>query len=150
MANVRIPELPPAISLSGTEEIEIAVPIGDPVVSHVSRRTTVRAIANLGSLAPTGNTVIVTGAGPFTVAAETAALVLDKLIASPTTINLGAVALRAGLPLTISDFANNAGDITIVGNGAETVMGFGSYVLGTGASAMFYPNVALGGWYKGN
>ncbi len=97
-----------------------------------------------------GNTVIVTTAGPFTIADNTSAEVLNKFIASATSITLGTVAGRNGLPLVIADVANNAGDITITPNGAETIMGFSSYIMGSGGSMTLYPSTALGGWYKGN
>lgn len=54
MATTRIPELTPAIGLSGTEEIEIAVPMGTFPETYESRRTTVDAIASLSSSTPTG------------------------------------------------------------------------------------------------
>lgn len=97
-----------------------------------------------------GVTQIYTTPGPFTAAADDGAIVLNKAVASPTTINLGPVAARDGLPLTISDAGGNAGDITITPNGAETIMGGASYIVGSGGSATFYPNVDLNGWYKGN
>jgi hypothetical protein len=50
MANVRIPQLTPAIGLSGTEWLELAVPVGD---GFESRRIQAQAIGDL-ALTPTG------------------------------------------------------------------------------------------------
>lgn len=94
-----------------------------------------------------GNTRIYTTAGPFTAAADDGAIVLNKAIASPTTINLGPIAARNGLPLTISDAApngGNAGDITLTPSGAETCP---VPLMGNGGVVTLVPNVTLGGWY---
>lgn len=100
----------------------------------------------------TGNEVIVTTAGPFTVAANTSALILNKAAPSPTSIILGPSSLRSGLPLVISDFAGNAGDITITPDAADTagIMGLPTLTIGTGGAATLYPNATLLGWAKGN
>lgn len=47
MANVQIPQLPLAITLTGNEEIELASPTGNPSAPFVSQYTTTGAIADL-------------------------------------------------------------------------------------------------------
>ena len=102
----------------------------------------------------TGNQIIGVAAGPYTVAANTSALILNQGAPQVSTaINLGSVVNRNGLPLVISDAAAGggmAGDMIITPNGAETIMGGASYTIGQGGSATFYPNAALGGWFKGD
>ena len=49
MANQQIPNLPAAISLGGSEEVEV-------VQAGVSRRATTQQIANLKGIGPTGPT----------------------------------------------------------------------------------------------
>lgn len=100
--------------------------------------------------------VIVTTAGPFAVGASDTALVLNKAAPSSTVVNLPAVAARAGLPWSLADWGGNAGDITLVPNGAEKIMGLASAVLGSGgqgigtaASLRLIPSIALGGWFVG-
>ncbi len=100
----------------------------------------------------TGNEVIVTAAGPFIVAADTSALILNKAAPSATAITLGPSSARGGLPLVISDFGGNAGDITVTPDAADTagVMGQPTLIIGSGGSATLYPNATLLGYFKGN
>ncbi len=149
MANTRIPQLPPVIGLDGSEEMEVAQ--SDGFGGYVSRRTTTGAIANLAnSDVSGGTTIIVTTAGPFTIADDVGALILNKSAPSATAITLGSVDDRAGLDFVISDVGNNAGDIVITPAAGETIMGFATYTIGSGGAATFKPNIALGGWFKAN
>jgi len=90
MANVPIPILPAAISLDGTEQIEIVQPAGS---GGTSKRTTVQAIANkfannfsaeIPILIDGGNTTILTGFKgymrvPFAATITSAELLSDML-----------------------------------------------------------------------
>lgn len=67
MANVRIPELPPALGVDGSELFEVAVPTGDPVVPYVSRRLTAAQIASLAPGIGTVTSVGLVAASGFTV-----------------------------------------------------------------------------------
>lgn len=95
----------------------------------------------------TGTEVIETGAGPFVVADNESALILNKAIASATAITLGPVADRSGLDWVVSDVGNNAGDIVITPAPGETIMGFATYTIGSGGAATFKPNATLNGWF---
>mgnify|MGYP001591579658 CR=1 FL=1 len=96
--------------------------------------------------------VVQTGAGPFTLTDEVW-LVLNKAAPSATSIVLPAVATRmtSGL-LWVVDWAGNAGDITFTPNGAETIMGLASWIVGSsggaglGGKICLKPSVALSGW----
>lgn len=96
--------------------------------------------------------VVKTTAGPFTITDEVW-LVLNKSIASATSIVLPAVSTRmASGFLWVIDWAGNAGDITFTPNGAETIMGLSSWVVGSsggaglGGKICLKPVVALSGW----
>lgn len=153
MANVRIPQLTPAISLSGAEQLEIAVPTGDLVVPFVSRRTTAQAIAGLINFFILPGTVLIVSSGTVVdVAATVRAVILNTV--GPVTINLSSVGLRSNLPLQISDFGGLAGDITVNASAGETVMGLSSALLisngqgvGIAAGITLWPNATLNGWY---
>lgn len=103
---------------------------------------------------------IITAPGAVSVAVTDSLIAINKGAPSATTINLPPVASRggdansSGTPLQITDFAGNGGDITIVPDGAETIMGLsqaiiGSYGPGVGGAAALtlIPSIALGGWY---
>lgn len=99
---------------------------------------------------------VVTGNGPFVVTATDTALVLNRTIPGASAVSLPPVATRHGLGLVISDFAGNAGDITITPAPGETIMGLGSAVLastaqglGTAGSITLYPLSSINGWYVG-
>lgn len=101
-----------------------------------------------------GTTQIITGAGAVAVLPGDGAVILNKAAPSPTQVNLPSVASRNGLPLIVTDFAGNGGDVTITPNGAETIMGLANAVLtsngqgvGTAAGIVIYPNTTLNGWY---
>lgn len=102
-----------------------------------------------------GNTVIETGNGPYTVAADTSRLVLNRAVGGNSVVNLGAVAARGGLGLSIVDWAGNAGQITVNPNGAETIMGLPvgmvvSVGQGIGAAGLLNltPDTTLNGWIQ--
>lgn len=96
--------------------------------------------------------VVKTTAGPFTITDEVW-FVLNKAVPGATSIVLPAVSTRmaSGL-LWIVDWAGNAGDITFTPNGAETIMGLSSWVVGStggfglGGKICLKPVVALSGW----
>jgi hypothetical protein len=69
-SNVQIPNLPVAISLTGTEQVEI-------VQAGVSSRTTTQAIANLNQITTAPN---VTTAQKNALSAGTGALVFDTTL----------------------------------------------------------------------
>lgn len=100
------------------------------------------------------NPIIVTTPGPFLVDPLTRAMILNKAVASPTTIQLGGVVARAGLPFSLSDWGGDGGDVTLLPAAGETIMGLASATLsslaqgfGTAASTTIYPSGALSGWY---
>lgn len=101
-------------------------------------------VLNVPDYSSSGTERIETTAGPFIVLATDGALILNKAVPSATSVILGPVAARDGLPLTITDFGLNAGDITITPNGAETVP---ISIVGSGGSIILVPSVALNGWY---
>jgi len=100
-----------------------------------------------------GNTVIETGNGPFTVADDTAILILNRGTPGASSVVVGSVDDRAGLDLRIFDWAGNAGDITITPDGSEKIMNASSWVLGSSADgkAAFHmiPDTTLNGWLAG-
>lgn len=116
-----------------------------------SRWVTIGASAN----APiTSNILIVTSGTVITVPNSVQTLILNKIIAGATSVQLGSVLARTS-SLQIVDFAGNAGDITILPFGSETIMGLSSatllsYSAGLGASAnvTLWPNAAVNGWYN--
>lgn len=95
---------------------------------------------------------IVTGAGPFTIAATQSFLILNKAAPSATSVVLGSVADRSNLKLTIIDYKGNAGDITITPNGTEKIMGLSSWTVassggnGFGGKIELIPSEDLNGW----
>lgn len=109
--------------------------------------------AALAELAGGGALVIETGNGPYTVAADTAILVLNRGSPGASAVTLGTVAARNKLPLYIFDWAGNAGDITITPNGSETIMLAATWKLGSNAdkkaAARFIPSTGLSGWLAG-
>lgn len=117
--------------------------------------TFVGGILNIPEYSVVGETVVVTGAGPVVVLADDGLIILNKLAPSPTSIQLPDVSLRNGLPLTIVDYAGNAGDITILPSGVETIMGLASATLvsngqgvGLAASITLVPSVDIDGWIQ--
>lgn len=117
-------------------------------------------LALLNTLA--GGVIVVpeveTGAGPFVIASGTRAFVLNKLVASATTLFLPPVANQGGYPLVIADWGGNAGDITLTPNGADKIMGALSATLvsngqglGGGGRTTLYPSTVGGavGWFGG-
>lgn len=103
---------------------------------------------------------IITTPGTVDVADTDVLIALNKGAPSATLINLPSVSTRggdpdnSGTPLQITDFAGNGGDITVVPDGAETIMGLSQAVIGSygpgvgGAAALtLIPSIALGGWY---
>lgn len=99
-----------------------------------------------------------TGAGPFVIPAGTRAFVLNKLVASATTLVLPSAALQGGFPLVIADWGGNAGDITLTPSGADKIMGAltatlisNGQGLGGGGRTTLYPSTIAGavGWFGG-
>lgn len=112
-------------------------------------------ILNIPVYSDAGNIHIVTDANPVTALADDGVIVLNKAAPSNTTITLPQVALRNGLPLTIVDFNGNGGDITVLPDGAETIMSLAQAVIisngaGVGLAGLLVitPNVALQGWFS--
>lgn len=100
----------------------------------------------------TGGTIVTSGS-TVTVDDDDALIILNKSIAGPTTIMLGAVANRSGIPVTIVDWAGNAGDITVNAFAGDTIQGSASMTVGSsgqgvGTSANFTltPIPSLSGW----
>lgn len=115
--------------------------------------TLVADTLNIPVYGDTGETVIIAGAGPVVVLADDGLIILNKTIASATSIILPDVALRNGLPLVIVDWAGNAGDITLTPSGAELIMGLPQAVLastgqgaGSAAAVTLLPSVDINGW----
>lgn len=90
-------------------------------------------------------------AGPFSITTETY-IALIKGSPSATTMNLPAVATRSLQALRVVDWNGNAGDITFMPNGAETIEGLSSYVVassggpGFGAALTLIPATSFSGW----
>lgn len=91
---------------------------------------------------------------PATPPASAGALAVVRTSPTATTINLPAVATRDGYPLPIFDWSTSlAADhvITLVPNGAETIMKAASWQLVSTsvslASITLYPSTTLNGWY---
>lgn len=155
MANVRIPQLTPSVGVTGAELVEIAIAVPPGSSTYESRYMTTAMIASLaagGVIA--GTTQIITTSDPVVVLDTDALIILNKAIASVTPIALPAVASRNGLPLKITDWMGNGGDVTITPDGSETIMGLaqailGSYGQGIGSAAAvtLYPSTDLSGWY---
>lgn len=102
-----------------------------------------------------GNTVINTAGGTIAVDAATSLLILNAAAPGVVVLNLGAVAARAGLGLTIVDWLGNCGTITVNPVGGETIMGLptagvvsSAQGVGTGAVLRLVPNVTLSGWVQ--
>jgi hypothetical protein len=135
MADVQIPNLGPAIALTGTEEIEI-------VQAGASLRTTTGAIANLVSTNP-GTVVEITGEDPITTNPTiiTSAGVVQHMTS-------GVVANTYGSATTVPQIAVNAtGHVTGVTNVPISGSGFGtvtSVAAGTGLTASPSPIVGAG------
>jgi hypothetical protein len=80
---------------------------------------------------------IITVAGLVTVTATDAAIILNKTLPTPTTIQLPFLASRQGLPILISDFNGNGGEIIIVPTTGERVGGLAvdaPWVIGSGGN----------------
>lgn len=102
-----------------------------------------------------GNTVINTVGGTIAVDPATSLLILNAAVPGVVVLNLGTVAARAGLGLTIVDWLGNCGTITVNPAGGETVMGLPTagvisvaQGVGTGAVLRLEPNAALAGWVQ--
>lgn len=85
MADITIPDLPVAIALDGTEELEI-------VQAGVSRRATSAEIANLAAGA--GGWVVVTAAGQYAVPDSAINILINKTDGAD--VVLGAIADKVG------------------------------------------------------
>lgn len=117
--------------------------------------TLVGGVLNIPDYSSGGNTHIVTDSNPVVVLADDGTIIFNQPTPNVTTaVSLPDVALRNGLPLVLSDFGGNAGDIVLTPSGAETIMGLSSATLGSGgqgvgtaASITLVPSVALSGWY---
>lgn len=117
--------------------------------------TLVGGVLNIPDYSSSGNTHIVTDSNPVVVLADDGTIIFNQPAPNVTTaVSLPDVALRNGLPLVLSDFGGNAGDIVLTPSGAETIMGLPSATLGSGgqgvgtaASITLVPSVALSGWY---
>lgn len=141
-----ISSLPSATSLDGSEEVPI-------VQGGTTKRTSVSAVATNGSQIA-GTTIYITAAGSTTIGPTVATVIINKTVATPTTLIMGSVTARAGLALHVTDFTGKGGDITFVQDGVETLMGLATnWVIGsggapgTGGFITWYPNVTLAGWY---
>lgn len=108
------------------------------------------ALSRLGP-ATFADPTVQTGAGPFNITTE-GLLVLNKATASATTVQLPDTTVRHSVPLRIIDWKGNAGDITILPTGTDTIEGLASWTLGsggapgTGGSITLLPSTALSGW----
>lgn len=107
----------------------------------------------LSAFIPTTATLIVTAAGAVSVPATIAIVALNKASPSATSLLLPSVASRAGLSLTVVDFAGNGGDVTLTAAAGETIMGQASTTLisngqgmGMAASVTLFPSTGLAGW----
>lgn len=108
------------------------------------------ALTSLGTMGLSEPTIKTT-VGPFTVTTETY-IALNKASPSVTTINLPTVASRNEAALRVVDWAGNAGDITFVPNGSETIDGLANWKVassggqGLGGTITLRPSTTLGGW----
>lgn len=85
----------------------------------------------------TGNSLVVT--------TETY-VVFNKAVAAASTITLPSVNTRAGAPLIVVDWAQNAGDIVFTPAGGESIMGASTYRMGSGEQIKLTPSEDLLGW----
>lgn len=97
---------------------------------------------------------VVTAAGVQTVGTVESGLILNKALASATTINLPSVNVRLGKPVRIIDWAGNVdinNPVTLVPNGAEKINNAATWEASNLSSGgiVLYPNTALGGWTVG-
>lgn len=141
-----ISSLPVAISLDGSEYVPI-------VQGGTTKRTSVSAIATNGSQVA-GTTIFITAAGSTTIGDSVGNVIINKTVATPTTLLLGSVTARSGLALHVTDATGLGGDIIFVASGIETFMGFtGNWVIGSGGVpgsggfVTFNPSITLNGWY---
>lgn len=102
-----------------------------------------------------GVTEVVLAGSSVTVAKDVSLLLLNKSVPGATTIHLGAVSDRTVASLKIVDMAGNAGDITLLPHGAETIMGTSSALMisngqgyGLAASGTFWSDIGINGWYS--
>ncbi len=107
------------------------------------------------SLGLVGTTVVITVDVTIVVAPGDQVIIINKAAPSPTAITLPAVATRNGLGLRIADWGGNAGDVTITPDGAETIMGLPTAVIGSGGQGVgtaaiitLYPSTDMNGWYQ--
>lgn len=93
---------------------------------------------------------IVTAAGPQVVGSTEAGLVIAKAVASPTPVQLPAVATRTGKPVRLVDWGGNS-EITITPAAGEKIMNLSSWVIGAagGGGTMLFPVPGLSGWTVG-
>lgn len=143
-----ISSLPLAVALAGGEFVPI-------VQGGTTKRTTIMSMLQFaGALFPfIGPTQIITTAGTHTIASDIAVVLINKSVATPTTLVLSSVVSRNGLPLHVADVTGLGGDITFTPDGTETFMGLSSWIVGSGGVAgtggfvSWYPNTTLGLWY---
>lgn len=92
--------------------------------------------------------------GNVTVSNTDTLIVMNKSSPAVTAFALPPVASRSpnGLPFEVYDWSGKAGDMTFTPNGAETIMGLSSWIVGsggaagTGGSLKLIPSVTLNGW----
>ena len=98
--------------------------------------------------------VIVTSSATYNVNGATELILIFNRTSglAATTVNLPSLNNRGNVPLAIKDWARNTGTypITIVPNGAETIMGAASWTLSSdfdNTGVYLWPLPALNGWY---
>lgn len=94
-------------------------------------------------------TYVVETVDNIVVSADNNFLILNKAAPAPTTVQLGPVVARGGFPLTLVDWAGNAGDIVFTPAIGETIEGNANYTIGSGGKTTLYPVATLSGWVVG-
>lgn len=106
----------------------------------------------IGVVSSIAEPTVVTGASA-TIAAGTAAVVVQRAAPSTTALALPAVAAQDGQPLRVADYSSSvtAHEITLTPDGSEKIMGLSSWVLYSSAASLagvtLIPSTTLNGWY---